>query len=353
MKTGEKSYKGHIRFYDVFQKLLDHMPARSQEIVEKRFGVIEKEPLTLQKIGDEYGITRERVRQIVQSGLKSVYSADHDDFLVIKEAIIDLVCAHHGIVPEPFIIDSLGGDDFSERGSVRFFIEGISDIDIVNAKKYPVENRVIIVKSFDINKWHAVHETVKNVLQDKNAVHTSSELHGHISGHHADVEHEQLVKYLHVSREIANNPFDKWGLVEWDEISPRGVREKALLVMKENNKPMHFREIAEAIDRHGLGKNGRKSHPQTVHNELIRDDNFVLVGRGVYALNTGQYIKGTVKDVIEDVLRRSTKPLSAEEIVDQVLAIRYVKPSTVKVNLNTVAKKLTKEKKYTLDTKST
>jgi DNA-binding winged helix-turn-helix (wHTH) protein len=85
-----------------------------------------------------------------------------------------------------------------------------------------------------------------------------------------------------------------------------------------------------------------------VHNELIRDDNFVLVGRGVYTINTDNYVNGTVKDVIENVLQNSDEPLSSQEVIDRVLEMRSVKPSTIKVNLNAVAKKM--NKKYTLDT---
>lgn len=354
MKSEKNAVKEHGKFYRVFQELLEHLPGRSQEIVAKRFGVAEKKPMTLQAIGNDYNITRERVRQIVQSGLKSVSDVDgHEDFETVKNMIIDFINDNHGIVSEAHIIEMLGGDDHAEHGSIRFLIEGMPEVDVVNAKKYPVDGRVVMINEFDVNKWHSVHNRAKEFFQDQEAVHTINTLHKHVSQEHGDVAQDQLVRFLVASREIGNNPFGKWGLIEWDEISPRGVREKALLIMNEKKVPMHFREIAAAIDEYGLGKKGRKSHPQTVHNELIRDDNFVLVGRGVYTLNTDSYVKGTVKDVIEDVLAKSTEPLTADEVVERVLKMRYVKPSTVKVNLNAVAKKLNKDKKYTLDNKTT
>jgi predicted Zn-ribbon and HTH transcriptional regulator len=347
MKKTEKSNSSKEIFYAAFTVLLADLPERSREIIAKRFGVFAKEPMTLQAIGDDYTITRERVRQIVQSGLRTVREMDdHVELESVKNNLLAYITKNHGIVLEEKMIDDLAGSNYKERGSVRFFIEGLAELDVVNAKKYPVEERVIMFHAFDTNKWHDIHATVKKILHTKKQVHTSTELHQLITDEHADIHHEQFVKYMIVSREIGKNPFDKWGLIEWDEISPRGVREKALLIMKEKNKPMHFREIAAAIDEHGLGKKGRKSHPQTVHNELIRDNNFVLVGRGVYALNTKGYIEGTVKDVIEDVLKNAKEPLSAEEIVARVLKMRYVKPSTVRVNLNAIAKKL--NKKYTL-----
>jgi hypothetical protein len=40
-----------------------------------------------------------------------------------------------------------------------------------------------------------------------------------------------------------------------------------------------------------------------VHNELIRNKDFVLVGRGIYALKEWGYEPGTVSHVIEAILK--------------------------------------------------
>ena len=99
---------------------------------------------------------------------------------------------------------------------------------------------------------------------------------------------------------------------------------------------MHFRDIAKLIDEYGLhGTKKKKSHPQTVHNELIKDQRFVLVGRGIYALSDWGYKRGTVKDVIADILREAGVPLTREDILERVLKIRQVKKSTIVINLNT------------------
>lgn len=334
--------KEDIKFYDVFNVVLTDFPSRSRDILAKRFGIGVDKPLTLQAIGDDYDITRERVRQIVQSGLKGVQNADeYNEFIQAKYTIITHIEDNEGIISVDDIAVALGGSNRDEHGAIRFLIEGISDISAVNAKKHPVDEDIIVVSSFDMDQWNVIHDDIKTIFEEKQKVYTSKRLHKKIIEDN-DIEHMQLEKYLAVSREIGKNPFDKWGLYGWDEISPRGVREKALLIMKEENKPMHFHAIAKAIDKNGLGKMGKRSHPQTVHNELIRDDNFVLVGRGVYALSTDNYIGGTVKEVIENILENSDKALTSDEIINRVLEVRYVKPSTVKVNLNAVAKKMNK-----------
>ncbi|MEN8252013.1 MAG: HTH domain-containing protein [Patescibacteria group bacterium] len=348
----EKSVKdNNIRFSEVFSVVLADLPPRSQEIVAKRFGIGETNPLTLQAIGDEYGITRERVRQIVQSGLKNVQNADeNENLLEVKKVIIAHIEDNDGIISVDGIVSDLGDSGQDEGGAIRFFLESAKEVETVNSKKYQVDDNVIALSDFDIDEWVKIHDLTKQVLDEKQKTYTSERLSEKITDEHDDVDNKKLENYLFVSRKIGKNPFDKWGLYKWDEISPRGVREKALLIMGEKGEPMHFREIAESIDEYGLGKKGKKSHPQTVHNELIRDDNFVLVGRGVYTLNNDDYVEGTVKDVIENVLKNSDEPLTAEEVIERVLENRDVKPSTIKVNLGAVAKKM--NQKYTLDTKA-
>jgi len=72
---------------------------------------------------------------------------------------------------------------------------------------------------------------------------------------------------------------------------------------------------------------------QTVHNELIKDPRFVLVGRGIYALKEWGYTPGQVKDVIFKILKEDG-PLTQSEILERVLKQRLVKESTILLNLN-------------------
>ena len=118
----------------------------------------------------------------------------------------------------------------------------------------------------------------------------------------------------------------------WAQVTPKGTKERVHLILKEHNRPMHFTEIAELIDRFQLGK--RKAHPQTVHNELIKDERFVLIGRGIYVLREWGYFEGTIQDVIRTILMEKNKPLKKEEIIQEVLKIRQVKATTISINLN-------------------
>jgi DNA-directed RNA polymerase delta subunit len=106
------------------------------------------------------------------------------------------------------------------------------------------------------------------------------------------------------------------------------MRDYAFLVMRRHGSPMHFSEVAKAINSHF----DRPSHMQTVHNELIKDDRFVLVGRGLYALKEWGYEGGIVRTVIQKILEKDGA-LTKEEIIKRVLKERYVKENTILVNL--------------------
>jgi len=73
---------------------------------------------------------------------------------------------------------------------------------------------------------------------------------------------------------------------------------------------------------------------QTVHNELIRDPRFILIGRGIYALKEWGYISGDVKDVIANVLTSEARPMTKEEIIQKVLQQRQIKQNTILMNLS-------------------
>jgi hypothetical protein len=144
----------------------------------------------------------------------------------------------------------------------------------------------------------------------------------------SDVKHTQAL--AGISKNIATLN-GRWGLVKWPMVNPKNIRDKIYVILHDNGKPMHFNEISEAIK----GSNLRRKDvtTQAIHNELIKDPRFVLIGRGIYALKEWGYKKGTVADVIAEVLRKEGGPLHRDEIVRRVLKSRQVKETTILLNL--------------------
>ena len=134
-----------------------------------------------------------------------------------------------------------------------------------------------------------------------------------------------------VCKDLGSNIFGQMGLTYWTQIRPKGVRDKAYLVIRQAGAPQHFSQIAKLIN---VAKfDSKKVNVQTVHNELIKDKRFVLVGRGMYALAEWGYKAGTVKDVLVDILKSHGKPLPRVDLIAKVGAVRMVKENTILLNL--------------------
>lgn len=93
---------------------------------------------------------------------------------------------------------------------------------------------------------------------------------------------------------------------------------------------MHFVDLANLISTSFK----EEVKTSTIHNELIRNEEFILIGRGIYVLKEWGYKPGTVMDVILEIFRKNdNEPLSTEEITEKVLKTRQVKDSTIYMNL--------------------
>lgn len=341
-KALNKENKGS--FQAILEKIVFDVPTRSQEILKGRYGIVGEQPKTLEEIGRENRITRERVRQIIKEALKKIKAkSDSEHMEEAKKKIEFTIKQNSGIIKEEDILDKLGGNDPKERNTVKFLLECL---DGISAKEMEDElERSHFVDGFDFIEWKNVKDEAKKILEEeKEAIH-SEDLFAKFSKKVDSADKKIFFDFLGSSREIKKNSFGKWGLSHWSDINPKVAWQRAYVILKETGEPLHFKKITQLIDKHNLNK--KKTHPQTIHNELIKNEQFVLVGRGVYALTEWGYKKGTVKDVLEEILKGSEKPMGRNEILDRISKIRQVKKSTILINLNNFFEKVEKDK-YTL-----
>lgn len=314
---------------------LEKLPVRSREILSARYGFSGKKPKTLEEIGRQYGITRERVRQVVCSALEALSRAIEGDrkLSAAGERILSTLKSKNGIMTEDDLIAALS-ENKTEAGMLMAFLDAMPGIVYEKADEH--HERIFRLKSVSLERWRKIKDAARAVLSEAKEVLSGRTLYTRAAkALDVEVAEEEFFDALRAAKEIKQNVYKKWGLSQWSEVRPRGTREKAYLVLKTAGKPLHFREIATLIDEHGLhGRKKRKSHPQTVHNELIKDKRFVLVGRGTYALSEWGYKRGTVKDVITEILKKAKRPMTKDEILEEVLKVRQVKKSTVIINLN-------------------
>ena len=61
--------------------LLETLTDREKEVLIKRFGLDGSEPMTLEEVGKEMNVTRERIRQIEKKGLTKLKHTTRSRFL--------------------------------------------------------------------------------------------------------------------------------------------------------------------------------------------------------------------------------------------------------------------------------
>lgn len=330
--------------------LLKKLPSRRmRDVLEKRYGLKGGKKKTLEAIGTEYKITRERVRQIETDAMRQLSKPEHyREIEPLFKSLEDQFHAHGATVAEHHLFSMLPSARHIPH--VTFLLHvGKPFMEIPEAASYhrrwAIDKQAAALAEKILENTHAKLDAMGRPV-------SAGELHDILQTHaqeHAGKELSEDVRsaYLHASKAIRKNPYGEYGLVSWSTINPRGVKDKAHLVLYKAQKPMHFREVAEAINKMSWGK--KRAHPQTVHNELIKDKRFVLVGRGLYALKEWGYEPGTVRDILLSVFKNAKRPLSRDEVVNMVLEKRFVKPPTILLNLQDKSLfKRVEGEKYTL-----
>lgn len=322
------------------KNLLEVLPDRARDVLEKRYGLgKDGEVYTLEAIGQTYGITRERVRQIENYGIQSIQKSDrYKEYQEVFEELQKAIDAlGGGVIAEHILLDELATDPQSRNDIYFLLVLGDpfsrSKESGSYAHRWFTQKKIAEMVEKALASIHKSLNRDELVPEEEVLNRFRNELIG-IADKYDDVV---LKRWLQISKEIASNPLGEWGHASSPNVRVKGIRDYAYLVVKRHGSPMHFREVAQAIQE----LFDKKAHTATTHNELIKDERFVLVGRGLYALAEWGYSSGVVKDVLHEILEKYG-PLSREEIIDKVRKERYVKDNTIVVNLqdNNIFKRL-------------
>lgn len=316
----------------VTKKIISHLPERAVDVIVNRFGLDpnDLERKTLEEIGKKYNITRERVRQIKENSISLIkksptFKAEQALFEELKTLIHSL----GSVVSEHEFLNHISKDKATQN-HIHFYLV-LGDM----FKKHKEDDHFKARWSVDDEMTDKVHDSLKKLyasLKDEDLV-PETEMIKKFFEQMKDVadnyrDEEVAKRWLAISKKISKNPLGDWGKSESQNVSTRGVKDYAYLVMRKHGSPMHFKEVTDSISK----TFGRKSHYATTHNELIKDTRFVLVGRGLYALSEWGYSRGIARDVIADILKKEG-PLSKEDIIERVMKERYFKKNTILVNL--------------------
>lgn len=302
---------------------------REREIVARRFGLFDRKE-TLEQIGEMLGITRERVRQLEKSVVTRLRQSAEQGSLPGVQDFQATVCDklnEQGCAARVSVLTSMLVDDANreEQARTAFLARLCPDLTVINEDDHYYSS-VAVRSAYEEKALKAavakLIDTIKKIGEPE-TIETIAEQAGLTDA-------RQAGSLASTSKHLATLN-GRWGLIKWPMVNPKNIRDKIYVILKEHGKHLHFNEIADAIKASEFKR--KNVTTQAIHNELIKDKRFVLIGRGIYALKEWGYAKGTVADIITDVLKKANEPLHRDEIVKRVLESRYVKETTILLNL--------------------
>lgn len=324
----ESTTPQHIDVEHLVEDILDTIErGREREIVSRRFGLFDRKE-TLEQIGELLGITRERVRQLEKAVVQRL-KASANDLPNIKEVEKRFITELQQVGNVARIAELTGKvtkeNDRLNQARVSF-LAALSPRLIVVDDNDHYFHAVAIKEAHDEK---ALKEHVTKIIDAIKAINAPTSIKK-VSEAVKNADDKHVAALASVSKHIAtlNN---RWGLIKWPMVNPKNIRDKIYVILHDNGKPMHFNEISKAIKDSEFKR--KDVTTQAIHNELIKDGRFVLIGRGIYALKEWGFEKGTVADIITEVLKEAKEPLHRDEIVKRVLKSRQVKETTILLNL--------------------
>lgn len=302
---------------------------REREIVARRFGLFDRKE-TLEQIGEMLGITRERVRQLEKSVITKLRTAGEQGTLPhitsFQTKLSDQLQSMGHTARVSTLTASLVDDaNKVEQARTAFIASLCPELIVINEDDH-------FFSSVGLKQPHDEKTLKATVAKIIDAIKTLGEpKHINEIAEATGIEDAAQAEALASTSKHLATLNGRWGLVKWPMVNPKNIRDKIYVILKEHGKHLHFNEIAGAIKDSEFKR--KDVTTQAIHNELIKDKRFVLIGRGIYALKEWGYEKGTVADIITEVLKKAGEPLHRDEIVKRVLESRYVKETTILLNL--------------------
>ena len=322
-----------IHLHELVQNLLIVLSDKEKYIIRNRFALDSKKRLTLEEIGEHFGVTRERVRQIEKTALRKLErNAQNTNIKILTEFAKALLEKEGGIARDTYfkelLIRILPNVTGQELQDLHLALSLDSDISFEsNTLKY---HPYWHLAKYSENFIQKVATTATKTLQKaKHVLSIDAILEKVNEGMNTPLSENTMTNILRIIKECKFTE-NGVGLYTWRHIHPRTLRDKIFFIFHLEKKPLHFEQISEMI-RDGHFDN-KRTNVQAVHNELIRNENFILIGRGIYALKDWGYKTGTVTEVIAEVLSDGIAR-SRDEIIKDVLDQRHVKTITIYLNL--------------------
>lgn len=311
---------------------------KAKEVIIRRYGLMSGESQTLEEIGESFGVTRERIRQIQMKSLKKM---KHPITLARKplvELIEKVLFRNAGILSaeeaDIQIPKELGG--ITDDGSS--VLDLLCELDWLQSCK--IGDITIYAPKFENVSLEKLSEKIINLVKTDSI----------------GIDNMEIVKKIDYFRKIKDKRFDPYKfIIRYCEIDPRieeigsiptqpeiPVRHYAsghfakkgwvvlmTRVLEEEQTPLHFTEIANKVNDL-LGSSSRELDVRRAHSILIDSDVFAHSGiHGTYGLTAWGLRKETTSELVDECLKKAGFPLHWKQVYNYVSKYKDSKPGSI------------------------
>jgi RNA polymerase sigma factor (sigma-70 family) len=307
-----------VSLSEVCEAFFQCLKERERAIMELRYGTLDSTGATLAEVGEQLGLTRERVRQIVQGCITRLAEAEERRWRApLARAVREFIAERGDVVRESDVAHYLIGrypPPHCDVGAlVRVFLE-------VEPDYQPVGQGVWVAGEYAPSLVLDIQAGYHSLLRAAGARMAESDLLTAVRQKcpaAGRAPQTFLGACLRTDDRLAGDE-QQYGLVEWQWLLPRTLDDYVYLALRSAARPRHYMWITDQVNT--LIPDGQEVTPRDVHGTLLdRADLFVRYREGTYALQ--EWVSApreSIAELVDGILREHGRPMTREEIVSVV-----------------------------------
>jgi hypothetical protein len=326
------------------EEVLQLLPERQRNIIKDRYGLWDGIAETLQDIGDKLGLTRERIRQIEDKGLKRlrrVYGfRSIKNFVVTKIAVYLSSRAEttRGIVSEDEVASAFADDCSTEEAALTIGLLRDVNASLFAQQMVEAESGVYCLDKALATEYRTLLEILQGTLERNQKPLSEQTFYQSLSSDSGRTFSEQQIRLLQrilaVSPSVVRLHNGTIALSKWTKFERRDSANVAAAALRLLGRPAHFRELTQKIGT--LFPDLGDINERVLHNALVcHREKFVWVKNGTYGLKDwGLARPPYIKDRLIELLSGSGYPLPYWHLKEKVLEVCNCKEESVRMTLD-------------------
>lgn len=325
----------------LFIRLSDN---RCIKVLKMRFGLGGYRPMTLEEVGKEFGVTRERIRQIEAKSLRRLVPSSTGYRKLLRDSLSKWMISRGGAVGEQeadeyFLSD--GGFDKYDGSSVLDLFSEINIVSNTRRKGIVIYSSVLTEMKLEriLTKAEQILSQSKESLSIK-AIKAKMGLRNKLFVEYmpdlwvsSQLFLEKLFELMPTIAEVYEDKAKAYTMHSNRKYFPQYWSDVIYRVIKDEDGPLHFTEITERVN--DLKMFNRSLDVRRTMGVLLDDKRFAHTGiKGTYGLTEWGIRKEMLPDLIKECMNDAGFPLHFDQIFNFVSKYKYTKKTNVYACLN-------------------